>query len=60
MVNILAISALESLKHEDREPEASLGYTGTFFFFLIHAGFLPRMTAECSLTAGSCFVVIIW
>lgn len=34
MVNMLAISALESLKQEDQEPEASLGYAGTFFFFL--------------------------
>lgn len=33
MVNMLAISALESLKQEDQEPDASLGYAGTFFFF---------------------------
>lgn len=36
MVNMLAISALESLKQEDQEPEASLGYTGTFFFFFLN------------------------
>lgn len=46
VMNMLVISALERLKQEDQELAASLGYTGTFFFFFFYSGFLPRTTAE--------------